>query len=98
MNEVKSSQSKGFLNLLGLDTLSNAVATFLWTLPHLAISLGGLGLISWLVERYLSPGIPMSGYLGAMALAAVVVFFTLALMRGATLRFDECSEVAEEEE
>jgi hypothetical protein len=92
MNEVQSNQSRGVLSLLGLDTFSNAVATVIWTLPHLAISLGGLGLISWLVERYLSPGIPLGGYLGAMALAGVVVFFTLALMRGATLRCDEGGE------
>jgi hypothetical protein len=94
MTEEAPSPSGTVLALLGLNTLANARATFVWTLPHLALSVGGLGLMSWLLERVLSPGIPLGGYLAAMALAAVVVFFTLALVRGAALRCEEAGDEA----
>lgn len=97
MNQQDLEYSSGPLALMGLDTPANAASTFIWVLPHLLLSVGGLGLLSWLVERFLSPGIPLGGYAAAMVLAGLVVFFTLALVRGASLRCArQCAEEAEE--
>ena len=45
--------------------------------PALIAAASGLGLLSWAVDRFLSPGISLAGYVAAIGVALAMVFATI---------------------
>jgi len=63
------------------DENPGAKSTLLWVLPYMTGTLAFLGLLSFVVGRYLLPEIPLWGHLLAIGLAAVMLAATLIMIK-----------------